>query len=136
MPRVNARQQQLFHEEKQKALLGLLEALGSERIPNKGGLKLRTGGIIKCFDESFLPMRTQPLLEVLYEAQVPHNKSIQFTARVLHNYKEQLSASYRDLVGASEIKLNLLPDLPQVEPESEPEPGPDAEPAAPSGSRG
>ena len=119
-PWANARQRRQFQEEKKKALLGLLDALGNKWIPEGKGVRLRTGGLIKCFADSSLPMRTSPLLEVLYEAGVPHDSNNRFVTRVLYTYEGQLTELYRDYVGASEIKLVYFPDVPQVEPESEP----------------
>ena len=60
-------------------------------------------------------MQTRPLLEVLYETEIPIDGDNRFIGSVLYTYEPQLLALYRDYAGASEITLVHGPDVPQVE---------------------
>ncbi len=95
MPRKNERHKRLYEDEKRRALIALLDALESELIPDKAGVRLYTGGIIACLDESFLPINQGALLDVLTEAEVHRDGSNRFIPRELHKCKQRLTDLYQ-----------------------------------------
>ena len=111
MPRKNERHKRLYKDQKRQALIALLHALESELIPDKAGVRLYTGGIIACMDESFLPINQGALLDVLTEAKVHHDGSNRFIPRELHKCKERLGDLYQEYRG--EVKNVSAPYIKQ-----------------------
>ena len=114
MPRRNKRHERLYEDEKKKALIALIDALKRELIPDKAGVRLYTGGIIACMDESFLPINQGALLDILTEAEAHHDKSNRFIPRELHKCKEPLEDLYQKYRGeVEEVKYVSAPYIKQ-----------------------
>ena len=111
MPRKNERHERLYKEQKKQALFALLVALDRELIPDKAGVRLYTGGIIACMDESSLPVNQGALLDILTEAEVHHDKSNRFIPRELHKCKKRLDDLYQEYRG--EVKNVSAPYIKQ-----------------------
>ena len=91
----NERQQQIYKQQKIRALLGLLIALSEGGIPDTPGVSLRSGQIIECLDDQFLRVPKKAMLEALQDTGVPHDINNRFTRPMLHAYEEQLEEQYR-----------------------------------------
>ena len=114
MPRRNKRHERLYEGQKRQALISLLAALERDLIPDKAGVRLYTGGIIACMDESFLPINQGALLDVLTEAEVHHDKSNRFIPRELHKCKKRLDDLYQEYRGqVEEVKYVSAPYIKQ-----------------------
>ena len=90
----NKRQQEIFKQQKRRALLGLLTALDNGGIPETPSKSLSSGQIIELLDDEYLRVPKSAMLEALRDAGVYHDSNNRFTTRMLHAFRDELHGQY------------------------------------------
>ena len=90
------RQQALFRKQKAYALLGIINGIIDERIPDSQGEHLTTGQIIEKLDDVFQDVSKYAMLEALRDAGIYHDSNNRFSPWRLHASKDALIKQYSE----------------------------------------
>ena len=99
------RQQKIFKQQKIKALMGLLSALDSGRIPYRPSRSLTSGQIIELLEDEYLRVPKKAMLTALRDAGVYHDSNNRFTTENLHAFRPELREQYLDYLGVDIKKV-------------------------------
>ena len=94
-----------FKKGKLTALLALLGALWEEKLPQERGHYFKTGQIEKFFDRD-TPLQPRTLLEVLRDAEVPHDNNWRFRPLAIYEHLQELQDLRWQYLGG---RLELVP---------------------------
>ena len=99
------RQQDIFKKQKIEALMGLISALDSGRIPHRPGRSLTSGQIIELLEDEYLRVPKKAMLTALRDAGVYHDSNNRFTTENLRLFKPELRGQYLDYLGLDMKKV-------------------------------
>ena len=90
---------------KTRALIALLGCLDDESLPRSGSLT--SGRIAEHFEDGSLPLQPRVLLEVLREAEIPHDSHNRFLPRTIYEGKKVLYEMYLERTGGRKVRSSL-----------------------------
>ena len=99
------RQQKIFKNQKIEALMGLISALDSGRIPYRPSRSLTSGQIIELLEDKYLRVPKKAMLTVLRDAGIYHDSNNRFTTENLHLYTPELRKQRLDYLGMDMKKV-------------------------------